>query len=197
MPLESGANTSAAKSRHAGTFMPQKQISRLELARYLLSPSLFVMVFLMVVEAMLAAATTWLVINAGRRVAVGEFLLSDLIWILSAQSASYVVGVISWVFAERAGYRGFGKYMLRFARENRSKVKLLNDKPMREQIEPFLTGETFQCFFNVMYELEFALKLFLGLVFNSIVLGTEIDASLPFAYVGAFEIGRASCRERV
>src|SRR5277367_343988 len=166
--------------------MKRQQISRFELASYLLSPSLFAMVFLMVIEAMLAAATTWLVINAGRRVASGHFLVSDLIWILTAQSSSYVVGVISWVFAERAGYRGFGKFMLRFARENRGKVKLFGDKPAREQVEPFLTGETFQCFFNVMYELEFALKLFLGLVFNSIVLGAEIDISLPFAYVGAF-----------
>jgi hypothetical protein len=166
--------------------MKRQQISRFELASYLLSPSLFAMVFLMVIEAMLAAATTWLVINAGRRVAVGQFLLSDLIWILSAQSASYVVGVISWIFAERAGYRGFGKFMLRFARENRDKVKLLNEKPAREQVEPFLTGETFQCFFNVMYELEFALKLFLGLVFNALVLGAEIAPSLPIAYVGAF-----------
>jgi ABC-type bacteriocin/lantibiotic exporter with double-glycine peptidase domain len=166
--------------------MTAKQISRYELARFLICPSLFVMVILMVAEAMLAAATTWLVINAGRKVAVGEFLASDLIWILTAQSASYVVGVISWVFAERAGYRGFGKFMLRFARENRGKVKLLNEKSAREQVEPFLTGETFQCFFNVMYELEYVLKLFLGLVFNSLVLGLEIDASLPFAYVGAF-----------
>ncbi len=149
----------------------------LELAGYLLSPSLFVMVVLMVVEAMLAAATTWLVINAGRRVAVGEFLITDLVWILTAQSTSYVVGVISWIFAERAGYRGFGKFMLRFARENRDKVTLLNEKPSREQVEPFLTGETFQCFFNVMYELEFALKLFLGLVFNALVLGAEIESS--------------------
>jgi ABC-type bacteriocin/lantibiotic exporter with double-glycine peptidase domain len=168
--------------------MATKQISRFELASFLLSPSLFVMVVLMVAEAMLAAATTWFVINAGRKVAVGQFLASDLIWILTAQSASYVVGVVSWVFAERAGYRGFGKFMLRFARENRGKVKLLNEKPAREQVEPFLTGETFQCFFNVMYELEFALKLFLGLVFNSIVLGAEIDVSLPFAYVGAFAV---------
>jgi hypothetical protein len=38
--------------------------------------------------------------------------------------------------------------MLRFARENRGKVKLFGDKPAREQVEPFLTGETFQCFFN-------------------------------------------------
>jgi hypothetical protein len=166
--------------------MTGKQITRFELTGFLLSPSLFVMIILMVVEAMLAATTTWLVINAGRKVAENEFLTVDLIWILSAQSAAYVVGVISWVFAERAGYRGFGKFMLRFARENRGKVKLLNDKPSREQVEPFLTGETFQCFFNVMYELEFALKLFLGLVFNSIVLGAEIDASLPIAYVGAF-----------
>ncbi len=166
--------------------MKRRPISRFELASYLLSPSLFVMVTLMVVEAMLAAATTWLVINAGRRVAVGEFLVTDLVWILTAQSTSYVVGVISWIFAERAGYRGFGKFMLRFARENRDKVTLLNEKPAREQVEPFLTGETFQCFFNVMYELEFALKLFLGLVFNALVLGAEIDPSLPVAYVGAF-----------
>src|ERR1700752_4443535 len=120
--------------------MKRQQISRLELAGYRPSPSLFVMVTLMVVEAMLGAATTWLVINAGRKVAIGQFLLSDLIWILTAQSTSYVVGVISWIFAERAGYRGFGKFMLRFARENRGKVKLFNDKAAREQVEPFLTG---------------------------------------------------------
>jgi ABC-type bacteriocin/lantibiotic exporter with double-glycine peptidase domain len=166
--------------------MKQKQISRFELAGYLICPPLFVMVFLMVVEATLTATTTWLVINAGRKFAGHQFAASDLILILSAQSTAYVVGVISWIFAERAGYRGFGKFMLRFARENRGKVKLLNEKPSREQVEPFLTGETFQCFFNVMYELEFALKLFLGLVFNALVLGVEIDASLPFAYVGAF-----------
>ena len=120
--------------------MTQKQISRVELASYLLSPALFGMLVLMVAEAMLAAATTWLVINAARKVAVGEFLLTDLILILAAQSASYVAGVISWMFAERAGYRGFGKFMLRFARENRGKVKLFGDKPAREQVEPFLTG---------------------------------------------------------
>ena len=114
--------------------MKRQQISRLELASYLLSPSLFVMVTLMVVEAMLAAATTWLVINAGRKVASGHFLPNDLIWILSAQSTSYVAGVISWIFAERTGYRGFGQFMLRFARENRGKVKLLGDKPSRDHI---------------------------------------------------------------
>src|SRR5271154_3179637 len=161
--------------------MKQKAISRIELASYLLCPALFVMIALMVAEAMLAAATTWLVINAARKVAVGHFLLNDLIWILTAQSASYVAGVISWIFAERAGYRVFGQFILRFARENRGKVTLFGDKPSREQVEPFLTGETFQVFFNLIYELEFTLKLFLGLVFNALVLGTEIDVSLPFA----------------
>ncbi len=166
--------------------MQQPQISRVELASYLLCPSLFVMIALMTAEAMLAAATTWLVINAARKVAGGHFLLNDLIWILTAQSASYVAGVISWIFAERAGYRGFGKFMLRFARENRGKVKLFSDRPARERVEPFLTGEAAQCFFNLIYELEFALKLLLGLVFNAVVLGAEIDVSLPLAYVGAF-----------
>jgi hypothetical protein len=101
--------------------MQQQEISRFALARYIICPSLFVMLALMIVEAMLTATTTWLVINAGRKVASGHFLLNDLLWILSAQSTSYVAGVISWIFAERAGYRGLGQYMLRFARENRGK----------------------------------------------------------------------------
>src|ERR1700729_2904481 len=170
----------------SGNAMAGKQISRLELAGFLLSPSLFVMIVLMVVEAMLAAATTWFVINAGQKVATGHFLVSDLIWILTAQSAAYVVGVISWVFAEGAGYRGLGKFMLRFARENGGKVNVFADKPAREQVEPFLTGEAAHCFFSLIYEMEFTLKLFLGLVFNALVLGSEIDLSLPFAYIGAF-----------
>ena len=47
--------------------MQQKEISRIELARYLICPSLFVMLILMIAEAMLTATTTWLVINAGRK----------------------------------------------------------------------------------------------------------------------------------
>lgn len=166
--------------------MSKESITRYELARNLVCPSLFIMLSLMVVEALLAATVTWLVIQAGRKVANDQFVLTDLVWILTAQSASYVVGVISWVFAERSACRAFGMFMMRFARENHNKVKLLNDKPARERVEPFLTGETYHCFFNLMYEVEFALKIFLALVFNSLVLGAEIDASLPIAYLGAF-----------
>jgi ABC-type bacteriocin/lantibiotic exporter with double-glycine peptidase domain len=166
--------------------MSKQQITRYDLARNLVCPSLFIMLTLMVIEALLAALVTWLVIQAGRKVANDQFVVTDLVWILTAQSTSYVVGVVSWVFAERAGCRAFGLFMMRFARENHGKVKLLNEKPARERVEPFLTGETYHCFFNLMYEIEFALKIFLALVFNSLVLGSEIDASLPIAYLGAF-----------
>src|SRR6185437_10178309 len=128
MPLHSACESNVQLSIPTGIPMNRKPVSRLELASFLICPSLFVMLTLMVVEASLAATTTWLVIQAGKKVANDEFLLTDLVWILSAQSASYVVGVISWIFAERAGYRGFGKFMLRFARENRGKVKLFNDR---------------------------------------------------------------------
>jgi ABC-type iron transport system FetAB ATPase subunit len=163
-----------------------KTFSRWQLAAYLLSPPFYIMMTFMVVEALLIATTTWLVINAGRHVANDEFLTMDLLWIFCAQSASYIIGTISWVFAERAGSRAFGLYMLRFARENHTKAKLLHDKPTREVVEPFLTGETFRTLFELIAELEFAMKLFLSLVFNSIVLGSEIDSSLPFAYAAVF-----------
>jgi ABC-type bacteriocin/lantibiotic exporter with double-glycine peptidase domain len=78
--------------------------------------------------------------------------------------------------------------MMRFARDNKKYANLLGNKDVRETVEPFLTNETFHIFFELMYELEADLKLFFGLIFNSIVLGFAIDAGLPIAYAVVFAI---------
>jgi hypothetical protein len=163
-------------------------ITRIDFARLLLSKPLMVMLTLLTVEAALSATTTWLIIHAGRDVAANQFLVMDFVWILAAQASSYVVGAISWVFAEQAGFRAHGLYMLRFARSNRGRSTLLAEKSQREAVEPFLTNETFHIFFELMYELEHSLKLALGLIFNAIVLGIEIDGSLPLAYAVTFAL---------
>ena len=144
------------------------------------------MLLFLVVEALLAASTTALIIKAGQDMANEDFLISDFAWIVAAQSAAYLVGATSWVFAERAGFGAFGRYMLRFARDNRQQPALLTDKTRRDQVEPFLTNEVFHIFFELIYELEADLKLFFGLIFNSIVLGYAIDAGLPVVYAGVF-----------
>jgi ABC-type bacteriocin/lantibiotic exporter with double-glycine peptidase domain len=162
--------------------------TRWDFARFLACRQFYFMIGLIVVESLLAAATTYLVIKAGRDVANDEFLVGDLLWIVAAQSTSYIVGAVSWVFAEQAGFGAYGRYMLRFSRDNRHQNTLLHDKPVREQIEPFLTSETFHIFFELMYELEADLKIFFGLVFNALVIGLEIDAGLPVAYAVVFVI---------
>ena len=175
-------------------------ITRLQFVQYLLCQPLYIMITLMVTEALLAALTTWLMIRAGRAVTNDTFMVSDLIWIFVAQSASYLAGALSWYFAERAGFRAFGRYMLQFARDNHSYTRLLSDKQAREEVEPFLTNTTFINIFNFMYEMEDQLKLLLGLIFNSIVLGVEIDAGLPAAYAATFTILMAiqlSVRRRI
>src|SRR5262245_17690154 len=166
----------------------RQPITRLQFVGYLFCPPLYIMITLMVAEALLAALTTWLIIRAGRAVANDALLAGDLISIFIAQSASYIAGALSWYFAERAGFRAFGRYMLQFARDNRSYTRLLPDKQTREEVEPFLTSTTFLNIFNFMYEVEDQLKLLLGLIFNSIVLGVEIDAGLPVAYAATFAI---------
>ena len=164
------------------------QYRNLDFIRFLLCRPFYIMLFFLVVEAALAAATTALIIKAGQDVADQEFLISDFVWIVLAQSASYVVGATSWIFAERAGFGAYGRYMLRFARDNRNQPALLGDKAQREQVEPFLTNETFQIFFELVYELEADLKLFFGLIFNAIVLGIAIDAGLPVVYAAVFVV---------
>ena len=164
----------------------KKPYKNLDFVRFLLCRPFYVMLFFLVVEAALAAATTALIIKAGHDVADQEFLISDFVWIVLAQSASYVVGATSWIFAERAGFGAYGRYMLRFARDNRRMPALLGDKTQREQVEPFLTNEAFQIFFELVYELEADLKLFFGLIFNAIVFGLAIDAGLPGVYAAVF-----------
>ena len=134
-------------------------MTRLALAKFVLGRSFYFMVVLLLIESALTAATTYLIIKAGRDVANDDFLTTDLIWILLAQGGAYVVGAISWIFAERAGFGAFGHYMQRFARDNRHETKLLHEKGTREMVEPFLTGETFHIFFQLVYELEADLKL--------------------------------------
>jgi ABC-type multidrug transport system fused ATPase/permease subunit len=162
--------------------MTQPAFGPLALTRFLLCVPFFVMLVLMLIEASLHATTTYLVIETGRDVARGTFRLADLMWILASESAAYVVGAVSWIFAERTGFLAYGRYMLRFARDNRNKTKLLGDKDARERVEPFLTGETFYVYFQMLYEIEGDLRILLALILNVIVLGTQIDASLPVAY---------------
>jgi hypothetical protein len=153
---------------------------------FLLCMPFYCMLGLLIIEAALAALTTWLVIQAGQDLANEDFLIADFGWIVLAQSTSYVVGAISWIYAERAGFGAFGRYMLRFARENRADARLFGDAAQREKVEPFLTNESFHIFFEVVYELEADLKLFFSLLFNTIVLGVAIDAGLPVVYGLAF-----------
>lgn len=159
-----------------------KPYSNLDFLRFVVCAPFFFMVGLLVVEAALSALTTWLVIQAGQDLANEAFLLADFAWIVVAQSAAYLVGALSWIFAERAGFGAFGRYMLRFAKENKAQSRLLGNKAQRDTVEPFLTNETFQIFFELVYELEADLKLFFNLLFNMLVLGFAIDAGLPFVY---------------
>ena len=159
-----------------------KPYRSLDVLRFLWCAPFVYMLGLLVVEAALSALTTWLVIEAGQDLANEGFLLADFGWIVLAQSASYLVGALSWIFAEQAGFGAFGRYMLRFAKDNKRQARVLANPAQRELVEPFLTNECFHIFFELVYELEADFKLFFNLLFNAIVLGVALDAGLPLVY---------------
>jgi ABC-type protease/lipase transport system fused ATPase/permease subunit len=164
------------------TALKRSLLSQIDFARLLWSRPGMMMLFLLVIEAALSAGTTYLLIRTGRNVANDEFQVMDLIWILIVQSTAYAVGAVSWVFGEQAGFGAYGRYMHRFAQTNRGRSLLLSDTGAREVVEPFLTGETFHIFFELVYELESVLRLLLAVIFNAIVLGVEIDGWLSVSY---------------
>jgi ABC-type bacteriocin/lantibiotic exporter with double-glycine peptidase domain len=156
--------------------------------RFLVGPAIFAMFGLIVVQELFGAATTWLVIRIARDIADEHVSAGGFVWIIFTQTSSYLAGAASWIFAERAGFGAYGRYMLHFARQNRFQTALLSDTAAREQAEPFLTSETFHICFDLMYDLQFHLRLFFQLLFNAAVLGIEIDAGLPLSFAAAFVI---------
>ena len=73
--------------------MTREPFTRLQFVRFLLCWPLYICIFLLVAEALMSAATTWLVIKVGRDVANGNFYVIDLVWILVVQCSSYAAGV--------------------------------------------------------------------------------------------------------
>lgn len=153
---------------------------------FLVGPAIFAMLGMVILQELLGAATTWLVIQIGRDFAEEHVTAGGFVWIIVAQTLSYLAGAASWIFSERAGFGAYGRYMLHFARQNRFQTALLGDAGAREKAEPFLTSETFHICFDLMNDLQFYLRLFFNLVFNALVLGVEIDAGLPLAFGVAF-----------
>lgn len=156
--------------------------------RFLIGSAMFAMLAMILVQEFCGAATTWLVIKIARDITEDNISAGHFGWIVVAQTVSYLAGAVSWIFAERAGFGAYSRYMLHFARQNRYQTALLGDTSAREQTEPFLTSETFHVCFELIYTLQFHLRLFFQLLFNPLVLGMEIDAGLPMAFAAAFII---------
>ena len=146
------------------------------------------MLSMILLQELCSAATTWLVIRIAREISEESISAADFGWIAVSQTVSYLAGAVSWIFAERAGFGAYSRYMLHFARQNRFQTALLSDAAAREQAEPFLTSETFHVCFELIFTLQFHLRLFFQLLFNTLVLGVEIDAGLPMAFAAAFMV---------
>jgi ABC-type multidrug transport system fused ATPase/permease subunit len=158
----------------------------MQFVRLLYGAPFFIMVALIFVEAGLTATVTYFIIQAGKDIASNDFRIMDFVWILAAQSGSYILHGISWIFGERAGFTAYARYVAQFAQSNRHQPELLSARQVREETEPFLTNEAFHLIFELMYELEGALQLFFGLMLSALVIGMEIDEGFPIAYALIF-----------
>jgi ABC-type transport system involved in cytochrome c biogenesis ATPase subunit len=158
----------------------------MQFVRLLYGAPFFIMVALIFVEAGLTATVTYFIIQAGKDIASNDFRVMDFVWILAAQSGSYILHGISWIFGERAGFTAYARYIAQFAHTNRHQPELLGARELREETEPFLTNEAFHLIFELMYELEGALQLFFGLILSALVIGMEIDEGFPIAYALIF-----------
>lgn len=168
--------------------MSRRPFTPRDFLRFLLGPAIFAMLAMILIQEACSAATTWLVISIAREIGENTLVPLNFAWIVLAQTLAYLAGAVSWIFAERAGFGAYARYMLHFARSNRHQTELLGDAEAREATEPFLTSETFHVGFELIFTLQFHLRLFFQLLFNALVLGLEIDAGLPAAFAVAFVV---------
>ncbi len=116
----------------------------------------------------------------------GHVRLADLMWILASESTAYIVGALSWIFAERTGFLAYARYMLRFARDNARRPSCWATRRRASGSSPSSPARRSTCISHLLYEIEGDLRILLAIILNVIVLGTQIDGSLPIAYAAVF-----------
>ena len=163
--------------------MPSATFKQRDFLRFLAGPAIIGMLAMILLQELGSATSTWLVIRIAREITQERLSVGDFGWIVVAQTISYLAGTFSWIFGERAGFGAYSRYMLYFARQNLARTALLGDTEARERTEPFLTSETFHVCFELIYTVQFHLRVFFQLLFN---LGIEIDGGLPAAFTVAF-----------
>ena len=62
------------------------------------------MLFLVMVQELFGAGTTWLVIRIARDITEAQVTASDFVWIVVTQTFAYLAGAVSWIYAERTGF---------------------------------------------------------------------------------------------
>ena len=87
--------------------------------RFFVGAAALGLLLLIIVQEACGAVTTWLVIEIAHDITEEHVTAGDFVAIIVAQTLSYLAGAVSWIFAERAGFAAFGRYMLHFARRNR------------------------------------------------------------------------------
>ncbi|MBL8402913.1 MAG: hypothetical protein JNL16_00070, partial [Dechloromonas sp.] len=65
---------------------------RRDFLRFLLGPSLAAMLFLVMLQELFGAGTTWLVIRVARDITEAHVTAGDFVWIVVAQTFSYLAG---------------------------------------------------------------------------------------------------------
>ena len=82
--------------------------TRRDFLSFLAGTAFFAMLGLIVMQELLGAATTWLVIRLARGMVDGQVEAGAFGWIVVTQTLSYAAGAVSWLYAERAGFSAFG-----------------------------------------------------------------------------------------
>ena len=135
---------------------------------------------LMLIEALLSAATTYLVIKAGRDFTKDELLICDLLMILAAQSA--IVHRRRDQLDLRRARRLPRLWPLHAAIRPRQSASDQVARPTKRRANASnrsSPGRRSTSISTCCSRSKATLRLLLGLVFNVIVLGTQIDGSLP------------------
>lgn len=142
----------------------------------------------LIVQQLIVAISTILIIHLGSAIANHTFPVGTLILFVSSLFFVYIPGITSLIYLEKSKFTAINQYILKFCEKISGRTSLYNNTRYRHEQEPWLTnegnlviGETSALAYNW-------LSTFLNAFLNILVIGTAISSWLIGAYLISFSL---------
>lgn len=144
--------------------------------------SLFVLLFVVIQQLIVASSTLWIA-KLGNAVVEGGQIYPWLVLFISSLVIVFLPGMGANFYLEKAKYCSFHEYVICFEKAFCGKASIRTDTSVRNEIQPYFNNEAWLVLDHSYTFFSDIITTATNVLFNVVVLGFVVDRKFMFAYL--------------